>query len=138
MKLVDGVFKTLAESALPALNARLRDAYVVDCQKGVRRWNKVIVASGVDFRITLPHLAFNRAIGVFKGVSATPAGDLLDAGEWMRRRDQWLPTGDDAAFIASLTTPEVEPGAYAGWIAPPRHGINNMPGDFEYVRLARP
>ena len=138
MKLVDGAFKTVAESALPALNARLRDAYVVDCRKGVGRWNKVIGASGVDFRITLPHLAFNRAIGAFKGVSATPAGDLIDAGEWMRRRDQWLPTGDDAAFIGSLTIPEVEPGAYAGWIAPPRHGINNMPGDFEYVRLARP
>jgi benzoyl-CoA 2,3-dioxygenase component B len=30
----------------------------------------------------------------------------------------------------------VEPGTYAGWIAPPRQGIDNMPGDFEYVRLA--
>lgn len=137
LKLVDGVFKTVDESALPALNMRLRDAYVEDCQKGVGRWNKVIDKSGVDFRIALPHQAFNRTIGVFNGVPATPGGDLLDAGEWMRRRDQWLPTGDDGGFILSLTTPETKPGAYASWIAPPRFGIDNKPGDFEYVKLVQ-
>jgi benzoyl-CoA 2,3-dioxygenase component B len=29
-----------------------------------------------------------------------------------------------------------EPGQFASWIAPPRVGIDNKPGDFEYVRLA--
>jgi hypothetical protein len=28
------------------------------------------------------------------------------------------------------------PGEYRGWIAPPRVGIDNKPGDFEYVKLA--
>jgi benzoyl-CoA 2,3-dioxygenase component B len=135
MKLIDGAFTTTEENALTALNMRLRDAYVEDCQKGVSRWNKVIAKSGVAFHITLPHQAFNRAIGLFGEVSATPGGDILDAGEWLRRRDEWLPSGDDSAFILSLINPEIEPGAFASWIAAPKHGINNMPGDFEYVKL---
>jgi benzoyl-CoA 2,3-dioxygenase component B len=27
-------------------------------------------------------------------------------------------------------------GQYASWIAPPARGINNQPGDFEYVKIA--
>ena len=30
----------------------------------------------------------------------------------------------------------VEPGKFARWIAPPRIGIDNKPGDFEYVKIA--
>ncbi len=29
----------------------------------------------------------------------------------------------------------VEPGKMAGWIAPPERGINNLPVDYEYVKL---
>ena len=32
--------------------------------------------------------------------------------------------------------PARAPGAYAAWIAPPRVGIDNKPGDFEYVKIA--
>jgi benzoyl-CoA 2,3-dioxygenase component B len=32
--------------------------------------------------------------------------------------------------------PVREPGKFASWIAPPRTGIDNKPGDFEYVKLA--
>ena len=28
-----------------------------------------------------------------------------------------------------------EPGKFAGWIAPPKVGIDNKPGDFEYVKI---
>jgi benzoyl-CoA 2,3-dioxygenase component B len=31
--------------------------------------------------------------------------------------------------------PAHEPGRFAGWIAPPRIGIDNKPGDFEYVKI---
>ena len=31
--------------------------------------------------------------------------------------------------------PETEPGKFAGWIAPPKVGIDNKPGDFEYVKI---
>jgi benzoyl-CoA 2,3-dioxygenase component B len=29
-----------------------------------------------------------------------------------------------------------EPGRFAGWIAPPKVGIDNKPGEFEYVMIA--
>jgi len=46
-----------------------------------------------------------------------------------------LPTADDYRFVESLMRPVQERGAYAGWIAPPRIGIDNKPGDFEYVKI---
>jgi benzoyl-CoA 2,3-dioxygenase component B len=32
--------------------------------------------------------------------------------------------------------PVMQPGRFAGWIAPPARGINGQPIDFEYVRAA--
>jgi benzoyl-CoA 2,3-dioxygenase component B len=32
--------------------------------------------------------------------------------------------------------PVYQTAQFAGWIAPPRVGIDNKPGDFEYVKLA--
>jgi benzoyl-CoA 2,3-dioxygenase component B len=29
----------------------------------------------------------------------------------------------------------IEPGKMAGWVAAPERGINNLPLDYEYVRL---
>ena len=37
--------------------------------------------------------------------------------------------------MQSLMEMERTPGACAGWIASPTRGIDNKPGDFEYVRL---
>ena len=51
-------------------------------------------------------------------------------------KDKWLPSKDDGDFIASLMKPVREPGKFASWIAPPRVGIDNKPGDFEYVKIA--
>ena len=34
-----------------------------------------------------------------------------------------------------LTQPVYEPGKVAGWIAPPDRGINNLPVEYEYVKL---
>ena len=48
----------------------------------------------------------------------------------------WLPNDDDMGFISSLMKPCHEPGKYASWIAPPRVGVNNQSGDFEYVKIA--
>ena len=47
----------------------------------------------------------------------------------------WLPNDDDMKFIDSLMKPCHERGQYASWIAPPRVGVNNQPGDFEYVKI---
>ena len=51
------------------------------------------------------------------------------------KSNKYLPTKDDNLFIESLMTPVSEPGVYADWIAAPDLGIDNKPGDFEYVKI---
>src|ERR1700676_4362973 len=92
LKLVDGEIKRVDEPALTAINMRLRDDYTADCQRGIDRWNKIIERSGVPFRLVLPHVAFHRAIGEFKGVDASATGELLDAATWDQQKDKWLPS----------------------------------------------
>ena len=124
--------------ALSALNMRLRDDYIADAESGIERWwNRIIARAGFDYRIRLPHVAFNRRIGEFAAIHADPDGNLLSAEEWQRRHDQFLPTTADNRFIESLMRPVTEPGGFASWIAPPRAGIDGLPGNFEYVKLAR-
>ncbi len=136
LKLVDGQITLVDEPALTALNMRLRDDYTADCAKGVERWNKIIEKAGVNFRLELPHTAFHRQIGEFANVQATPKGLLLSEAEWQKVRDDYLPSLADGDFIASLMQPVMEPGRFAGWISPPKVGIDNKPGDFEYVQIA--
>ncbi|MBV9552473.1 MAG: benzoyl-CoA 2,3-epoxidase subunit BoxB, partial [Alphaproteobacteria bacterium] len=137
LRLKGGAIVREAVPALSAINMRLRDDYVADAQSGVDRWwNRIIERAGIDFRIALPHVAFNRRIGEFAAVEADPVGNLLSAADWARRRDEFLPSPDDDAFVASLMSPIREPGKFASWIAPPRTGIDNKPGDFAYVKLA--
>ena len=114
---------------------RLRNDYAVDTGKGVERWNKIIARTGVDFQIRLPHAAFHRHIGEFSAAHATPDGEIIAEAEWQARRDDWLPSSADADYIDSLMTPVSEPGRFANWIAPPKAGIDNRPGDFEYVKI---
>jgi benzoyl-CoA 2,3-dioxygenase component B len=136
LKLVDGEIKRVEEPALTAINMRLRDDYTADCQRGIDRWNKVIERTGVPFQLQLPHVAFHRQIGEFASVEATPSGELLHGLTWQREKDKWLPSPADGDFIASLMRPVYEPAKFASWIAPPRVGIDNKPGDFEYVKIA--
>lgn len=121
--------------ALTAINERLRDDYIADCARGVGRWNKIIADAGIDFQISLPHRGFHRQIGVFSEVSMTPAGEILDTEHWQQRREEWLPSAEDEAYVESLMVQVREPGAFASWIAPPRIGINNQPIDYPYVRM---
>jgi benzoyl-CoA 2,3-dioxygenase component B len=136
LKLVDGEIKRVDEPALTAINMRLRDDYTADCQRGLDRWNKIIERTGVDFKLKLPHVAFHREIGEFRDIQASPDGGLLDDASWQREKPNWLPSTADADFIGSLMKPVRARGQFAGWIAPPRVGIDNKPGDFEYVKLA--
>jgi benzoyl-CoA 2,3-dioxygenase component B len=121
--------------ALTAINMRLRDDYKRDASGGLKRWNRVISKAGIEFALTLPHESFHRKIGVFKDQPFDPAGEILSQEEWAARQDEWLPTKADGDFIQSLMVPCYEPGQYASWIAPPKVGIDNKPGDFEYVKL---
>jgi benzoyl-CoA 2,3-dioxygenase component B len=123
------------EPALVSLNERLRDDYIADCQRGLNRWNDVIEKHGIDFRLSLPHRGFHRAIGGFAEVKVSPDGRVVSEAEWDARHREWLPTEEDRAFVQSVMTPVTEPGRFAGWIAPPARGVNGQPLDFGYVRL---
>ena len=121
--------------ALTAINMRLRDDYTRDAAGGVTRWNKIIEKLGVQFEMKLPHESFNRKIGVFAEKLFDPEGKLVSGAEYDAGVTEWLPTHADGDFIQSLMKPVTEPGQYASWIAPPKVGIDNKPGDFEYVKL---
>lgn len=136
LRLVDGQIKAEDAPALSALNMRLRDDYVVDCNAGVDRWNKVIESFGIPFQIKLPHVAFHRHIGEFSKVLTDVNGNLLSDGVWSQKRSDYLPSDGDKDFIESLMQPKSEPGEFASWISAPKVGIDNKAGDFEYVKIA--
>lgn len=134
-RVVDGRLVVEQVPALRAINSRLLDDYITDCQGGINRWNKVIEKTGIDFKLVQPHKGFNRRIGEFAGHRISPAGEILTEEQWQAKCGNWLPNNDDMKFINSLMKPCHERGNYASWIAPPRVGINNQPGDFEYVKI---
>ena len=134
-RVVDGKLVEEAVPALRAINARLLDDYIKDCQGGIDRWNKVIEKAGVAFKFSQPHKGFNRRIGEFGGKRISPAGDVLTDEQWQAESGAWLPNDADMTFIDSLMKPCHDAGKYASWIAPPRVGINSQTGDFEYVKI---
>jgi benzoyl-CoA 2,3-dioxygenase component B len=118
-----------------AMNEIVRRAYLKDCDIGVQRWNRIIRKAGVAFEFRLPSERFRRAVGLWAGLSFDPAGTPVAPEDWERRKGEWLPSEADKDFVQSLMKPVVAPGKMAGWIAPPERGINNLPVDYEYVRL---
>ncbi len=131
----NGLLVTREAPALNALNERLRDDFIRDSIAGVDTWNKALRDRGIDFTLRVPHKAFNRKIGPLGNLAVSPDGRLLDAGAWQASVRDWLPTGEDRTFVASLMGRVVEPGKFAHWIAPPSSGINNQPVSFQYVRF---
>jgi benzoyl-CoA 2,3-dioxygenase component B len=120
-----------------AMNQLLRDAFIADCERALGRWNRVLERAGITERLFLPSPRFNREVGVYAGYRFSPQGQLLSESEWQSRRDEFLPSERDRAYVQSLMTPVYEPGRFAPWIAPPARGINGKPLDFEYVRFHR-
>ncbi|MDR2299666.1 MAG: benzoyl-CoA 2,3-epoxidase subunit BoxB [Comamonas sp.] len=135
LEVVDGQLREKEVPMLNALNEVLRDDYIKDSNAGVGRWNKVMEKAGIDFRLTVPHKAFNRQIGALAGVRVSPEGRPVNEQEWQAKKNEWLPTDDDRTFVASLMKQCLEPGKFASWIAPPVMGINRQPVDFEYVKF---
>ena len=78
----DDTIATEEVSALVALNHDLRTEYVADCQTGMKRWNRVLENAGIDRQLSLPHVGFNRHVGLFAGHHVTPAGELVGADVW--------------------------------------------------------
>ncbi len=118
-----------------AINEITRQSYVQDCQIGVTRWNRLIRKAGVDFELKLPSTRFRRQIGSWAGFHFDPDGNPVSKESWARHEIDWLPSESDRAFIKSLMHQVTEPGKMANWISPPDRGINNLPVDYEYVRL---
>jgi benzoyl-CoA 2,3-epoxidase subunit B len=131
----DGRIGQTEVAALVGLNTDLRREYISDCQNGVNRWNRILESAGLPQRLRLPHIAFNRKVGAFAGIEASPEGEILRPDEWSRRKSAWLPTDVDKTHVRSLMRPVFERGRIAAWIAPPRQGINGKPFDYEYVHL---
>ncbi len=134
-RLRDGAIVSEDVPALSALNMRLRDDYVADCAGGVGRWNKVIERAGIPFALALPHVAFHHHIGEFRDVRTDVQGRILSQAEWDAQRDAVLPSVADDEYVVSLMKPVSATGEFAPWIAAPKVGIDNKPGDFEYVKL---
>ena len=101
----------------------------------VNRWNKIVAEAGIDFTFRLPHPGFNREVGINSGHHVTPDGTIVDERTWSAGKRKWLPTTEDLTFVRSLMHPVYERGKIAGWVAPPRQGINGKPFDYEYVYL---
>jgi benzoyl-CoA 2,3-dioxygenase component B len=117
------------------MNEITRLEYVKDCNIGVTRWNMGIKRAGVDFELRLPSTRFRRQVGMWSGVPTTPEGQPLSQAEFDAKKNDWLPTPQDTAFVKSLMQRVTEPGKMAGWIAPPDRGINANPVEYEYVKL---
>lgn len=120
---------------LNALNEVMRESYLKDCEIGMRRWNRGIERAGHEFRLTLPSIRFRRSIGAWAGMPVDTKGKLIAKDEYERRKDEWVPSEADRAYVKSLMQKVTEPGKMAAWIAPPERGINNLPVDYEYVHL---
>jgi benzoyl-CoA 2,3-dioxygenase component B len=121
---------------LNALNEVMRESYLKDCEIGLKRWNRQIERAGHAFRLSLPSTRFRRSIGSWVGLPVDPQGKQLPREEFDKRLTEWIPSEADRAFVRSLMRRVVEPGKMAGWVAPPERGINNLPVEYEYVKLS--
>ena len=134
--LVGDKIELVDNPAVNAVNERLRQEYIDDCVRGMRRWNQAIKRARIDFKSGLPHRAFHRAIGNFADVKVSPKGKVVTEADWTRHHGDWLPSDDDRAYVQSLMTQVLEPGKYAGWIAPPSTGVNHEnPDEFQYINF---
>ena len=102
------------------LNAKLQDDYILDCERGLKRWNKTIKSHGIDFELALPDKKINRRVGLF-------------ANESLYGKD--LPTIKDREYVSFLMNPVMEPGKFASYISPPNKGVHGNPIDYEYVKF---
>jgi benzoyl-CoA 2,3-dioxygenase component B len=118
-----------------ALNEVLRDDYVEDCERAVRRWNHELEKAGVEERLVLPSRRFHRHQGEYARQSFDVAGNPISDAEFAAKKSQWLPSEQDMAFLASLMKPVHEIGKIAGWVAAPARGVDGKPFEFEYVKL---
>jgi len=128
----------VVESEVPvrnAMNEVLRDAYVADCERALRKWNKTLEAAGSPTRLSLPSRRFHRHQGIYADHAFDPLGNLISKDEFEGSRDKWLLVPSDNDYLLSIMKPVYEPGKFANWIAAPNKGIEGQPIEHEYVKL---
>jgi benzoyl-CoA 2,3-dioxygenase component B len=118
-----------------AMNEVLRDAYVHDCERALRKWNRTLEEAGSPTRLTLPSRRFHRHQGIYAQDCFDPSGNLISREQFEAGRDKWLLVPGDNAYLLSIMKPVYEPGKFANWIAAPNKGIEGQPIDHEYVKL---
>ena len=118
-----------------AMNEVLRDAYVEDCQRGVDKWNRTIASHGISVELKLPSRRFHRHVGANANLPIDIDGNVIADAAYAAKRDSWLPSESDKAYVQNLmTAPVYDPKQMANWISAPKQGIKGRPVDFEYVR----
>ena len=100
----------------------------------IRDRNKILTEEGLSYQLSLPSSRFFRRQGIYADHAFDPSGGLITHAQYDAKVNDWLPTDEDRAYVASLMTPVTEPGKMANWIAAPSRGINRQPVEFEYVR----
>ncbi|MCA9717619.1 MAG: benzoyl-CoA 2,3-epoxidase subunit BoxB [Myxococcales bacterium] len=118
-----------------AMNEILRDEYIKDCEKALRKWNQTLEQEGSDRRITLPSRRFHRHQGIYAGHFFDPQGNLITEEQYEQNKHRWLLVPEDNDYLLSIMKPVYEPGKFANWIAAPRRGIEGNKLEFEYVKL---
>jgi len=117
------------------MNEVLRDAYVADCERALRKWNKTLETMGSPTRLGLPSRRFHRHQGIYADYAFDPQGNLITIEEFELNKHKWLLVPADNDYLVSIMKPVYEPGKFANWIAAPNKGIESRPIEFEYVKL---
>src|SRR5262249_2629260 len=60
-----------------ALNEVLRNEYVMDCEKGLARWNRILADEGLSERLFLPNTRFHRHVGEYAAQYFDLEGNLI-------------------------------------------------------------
>ncbi len=118
-----------------AMNEVLRDQYIKDCERALKRWNKTIEEEGCDTVLSLPSRRFHRHQGIYADHHFDPEGNLISEDQWEAGKQKWVLTPADNDYLLSIMKPCHEPGQFANWIAPPSKGLDGKELDFEYVKL---
>ena len=92
LRLVNGEAKRVDVPALSALNMRLRDDYMQDCVKGMRRWNKVISTAGMTSSSRCRMSRSTARSASSRTCMPTPDGMLIDDATWGKRKAEFLPS----------------------------------------------
>jgi len=136
---LDGIENNkITTQAIPtrnAMNEITRQAYIIDCEVGLKRWNRLIKKADYNILLSLPSSKFRRNIGIWAGMPVDPQGKIVTEKEMNKNINKWLPSIDDKEFIKSLMVQVIDPEKTASWIASPNRGINNLEINYKYVDI---